>query len=189
MKTMKRGREPNDARPKGWKDSTNQVNLNVETGTKIKKFPRSPVKDLINSFELLAKKNLERDKNSRQKKTAGFHKPTSKKNESFSTKPAVRNSEKICNKMFLKPECSNKPTDEHTDIPTVKTGKFEEQNVKPNIPIGGKDKPPPARKVWTQLKSGLFGWKTLARPTIPSIGNKPRKIGTLAKTVTVFELV
>ena len=88
---------------------------------------------------------------------------------------------------FLKPECSNKPTDEHTDIPTVKTGKFEEQNVKPNIPIGGKDKPPPARKVWTQLKSGLFGWKTLARPTIPSSGNKPRKTGTSAKTVTVFE--
>ena len=49
--------------------------------------------------------------------------------------------------------------------PTVKTGMSEDKTVKQNIPVGGKQKPLPAKKVWTCLKSRLFGWKTLARPT------------------------
>ena len=59
--------------------------------------------------------------------------------------------------------------------------------MKPDIPIGGKSKPPPVKKVLTLLKSGLFGWKTVGRPTIPSNGNKSKRPGTSAKTVSVFE--
>ena len=184
-KAMKREREPEVTRPKCWKEIENKVNLNVEPLINIKKFPRSPVKDLIHSFEQLANKNiLEGNKHSGQNKivikTASFQKIPSNKIERSNIKPAVSISNRICNNMQLKPECSTIPTNEHTDKPTVKTGGFEDKTVKPNIPIGGKQKPLPARKVWTRLKSGLFGWKTLARPTIPSSGIS-------AKTVSVFQ--
>ena len=184
-KAMKREREPEVTRPKCWKEIENKVNLNVEPLINIKKFPRSPVKDLIHSFEQLANKNiLEGNKHSGQNKivikTASFQKIPSNKIERSNIKPAVSISNRICNNMHLKPECSTIPTNEHTDKPTVKTGGFEDKTVKPNTPIGGKQKPLPARKVWTRLKSGLFGWKTLARPTIPSSGIS-------AKTVSVFQ--
>ena len=58
-KAIKREREPEDTRPEGWKDIENRVNLNVERIINITKFPRSPVKDLIHSFEQLANKNKE----------------------------------------------------------------------------------------------------------------------------------
>ena len=57
-KAMKREREPEDTRPEGWKDMENKVNLNGEPIFNIKKFPRSPVKDLIYSFEQLILKEL-----------------------------------------------------------------------------------------------------------------------------------
>ena len=174
-KAMKREREPENTRPEGWKENEDKVSLNVEPRMNIKKFPRSPVKDIIHSFEQLASKNiLEGNKLSSQDKmikTADFQKLPSNKIERSNIKPAVSIPNKNYNDMHLKPECSTLTTNEHSDKTTVKTGGFEDEAVKPKIPIGGKQKPLPARKVWTRLKSGLFGWKTLARPTISSSGN------------------
>ena len=183
-RAMKREREPEDTRPEGRKDMKNKVNLNEEPIFNIKKFPRSPVKDLIYSFEQLTKKNLEGSKTSSQNKvvtkTAGFQKIPSTNIERSNTGPAISSSNKICNNMYLKPECSNIPTNEQTDRPTVKPGRIKDKVVKQNIPVGGKQKPLPAKKVWTRLKSGLFGWKTLARPTISPSGEP-------AKTVSVIQ--
>ena len=88
--------------------------------------------------------------------------------------------------MFLSPDCKANPSsiNTQTDIQSVKTGpKMKETKVKQDIPIGRKEKPPPAKKVWTKLKSGLFGWSTVGRAEKPSPGIKSRTPGKLAKTV------
>ena len=74
---------------------------------------------------------------------------------------------------------ARKPLEEHsirkvTNIPTDLKTKAQEA---PIIPVGRIQKPPPAKKVWTRLKSGLFGWKYTAQPTIPSRGSNSRTPG------------
>ena len=145
-KSRKREREPEGSKPEGWKSET--VNLNGEPELNIKKFPKSPVRDLIHSFEQIAKKNLNGSKPQQVSQVS------QRVSQSGITKKT--------HNMYLKPECSNRPTDEHTDRPTVKPGRNEDKPVNQNIPVGVNQKLPPT-KVWTRLKSGLFGWKTVAR--------------------------
>ena len=135
-KNLKRGRE--DEVPNGRKLFDNKSSLNVEPQSNIR-FQKSPVKDLIATFELLAKNNL--DENSSKNLTK--HPPT--------------------------------------DLKTVT------QEEKPVIPVGRKLKPPQAKRVWTQLRSGLFGWKSVAQPTKPSKGNIPRTSGTRGNIVTILK--
>ena len=122
---LKRGREPSEER----KNSKNSLYVEQIKNIKLRK---SPVKDLIHTFELMARKNLE--------------------------------------------EHSTKIEDKPADLKTCT------QEVKPIIPVGRTEKLPPAKKVWTKLKSGLFGWKLIAQPTKPSKGFKPStsgKVGTV----------
>ena len=117
LQNKKRSREELEKIPGGWKQEPQMNSLKVETQYEIKKFSRSPVKDLIHTFELLSRKT---------------HECPDKSGYSDNNKPK-------------------------TDIPSVRNV----IQVKQNIPVGRKrEKLPPAKKVWTKLKSGLFGWKT-----------------------------
>ena len=57
----------------------------------------------------------------------------------------------------------------------------KQSQKKPVIPEEAKKKPPSSKRVWTKLKSGLFGWKTISSvsvPTKPSHGKITSKIST-----------
>ena len=143
LKNLKRRREQFEIIPEDWKQETKGENLNVETYTTITQFSRSPVKDLIQTFELLSRKNLEGPDKS---------------------------------------GCSGK---NKTDIPAVRTD-VQETRVKQNIPVGRKEeKLLPAKKVWTKLKSGLFGWSTVGRAKKQSTGTNSRTPGKLKVAQTV----
>ena len=61
--------------------------------------------------------------------------------------------------------------------------KTEAQEEEPIIHVGRIQKPPPAKKGWTKLRSGLFGWKYTAQPTKPSKGFTPRTSGKMGNVV------
>ena len=133
---MKRSREELEIIPEGWKQEPQMNSLKVETQYKIKKFSRSPVKDLINTFELLSRKT---------------HTNECLDKSGYSDKNKTK-----------------------TDIPSVRNV----IQVKQNIPVGRKkEKLPPAKKVWTRLKSGLFGWKTqtVSKSFLPNNVSKTRQ--------------
>ena len=116
-------------------------NINVKSS-------RSPVKDIITTFENFQQRNDIINKTSdvignisqhgRVKQLAEHFIPTSK---SSPENPTIRNSQVDGNVNKKKPKV---------------------------IPEGGKVKPVPGRKVWTKLRSGLFGWKQPQRVNISS---------------------
>ena len=107
-------------------------NINIKSS-------RSPVKDIITTFENFQQTTEKVNKTSavignisqlgRVKKLAEHFIPTS---ESSPENPAVR----------------------YSQVDGIATNKKTKV-----IPEGGKVKPVPGRKVWTKLRSGLFGWK------------------------------
>ena len=134
-------------------DATNINIINIGTS-------RSPVKDLISTFENI--QNVKTDNHETSIHTDRKSKPgnvkklaetfnSSSRNESSSDHPASRNiqldGEQVPRKQF--------------------------------IPGKAKDKPPSSRRVWTRLKSGLFGWKKITSVSVPA---RPSQGKTLLST-------
>ena len=124
---------------------------------------RSPVKEIITNFEnihLEGNKNIHetstlllKTKTGNVKKLAETFSDTSRNESSSSKHPAMRNIQ----------------LDE------------KQAQKKPIIPEEARKKPPSSKRVWTRLKSGLFGWKKISSvsvPTKPSYGKTTSKIST-----------
>ena len=139
------------------------VNLNVPDINIIKiGSSKSPVKEIITNFENihLEGKNIHetstlllKTKTVNVKKLAETFSETSRNESSSSKHPVMRNIQL--------------------------NGK--QAKKKPVIPEEAKKKPPSSKRVWTKLKSGLFGWKTISSvsvPTKPSHGKIISKIST-----------
>ena len=139
------------------------VNLNVPNSNIINiGSSRSPVKEIITNFENIHLEGKDIHKTStlllktetgNVKKLAETFSETSRNESSSSQHPAMRN---------------------------IKLNGKQSQK-KPVIPEEAKKKPPSSKRIWTKLKSGLFGWKNISSvsvPTKPSHGKTTSKIST-----------
>ena len=129
------------------------------------KSSRSPVKELIDTFEKLQQKYENHGTSTPKERKSQFgnsNKLTetcniTSQNENFSDNLSISNSQVSENKLA---GTSNKTSrnESFSDNPSVSNSQEDEKSVprKQVIPEDGKQKPISSRKVWTKLKSGLF---------------------------------
>ena len=147
------------------------VNLNVPNSNIINiGSSRSPVKEIITNFEnihLEGNKNIHetstlllKTKTGNVKKLAETFSETSRNESSSSIHPAMRN---------------------------IKLDGKQSQK-KPVIPEEAKKKPPSSKRVWTTLKTGLFGWIKISSVIVPSKPSHGKTTTTTTKNLAIYPL-
>ena len=167
---------------------------------------RSPVKELIQTFEKLhqIKNHGTSTQNERNPKVGNYNKLTesfklSSKNEEYSNFPSnsqqsdIESGMKSTNKLTESSKITSK-NEQYSNFPSISQQSYiVPSKQKQTFPVSGGMKPTSSRRVWTKLKSGLFGWKTsrtMSGPSKPSYGKLTNisKISTQTK-IKNFEAI
>ena len=185
--------EKKETIPEGRKEnSTETICLRVKADKTITKITasRSPVKDLIKTFEKLQQSgNHETSTQNKIKSQVGNNNKLTEsfkitsRNETSSNIPSIsqpsgNNSAGNFSKTSRNENFSDNPPVRNSQDDDNKSGQKEQI-----IPVKSKPKPTSSRRVWTKLKSGLFGWKyskTVSVPSKPSHG----KLSNISKIST-----